>query len=292
MSPFPSHHCSSLPCPHLTFRTRACHPTCQGPPLQVASQGSPSWMALDIDIHNLSPSPHAAVTPLTPTLDSLSIKPTSKFLPDADTPPYNLTAPHNSLHNHDDSEPSTLIESTNTTISGCNMLTQMHIKLLSPPSSPSPIFSRKHTSSGYSCGTASKHTLLLPSCPMPPSPSPVPSCHQSGAPSTCLHHRSGLSIASTLSSFKFGTLKSMPPVLQFTKHRGEIKVQDFVVPGVDPRHMGHGPNAPKVIKRLLKQHGLAADAGLRRASGRSESSIDSEEGNSRHSSGFGGWSAL
>ena len=56
--------------------------------------------------------------------------------------------------------------------------------------------------------------------------------------------------------------------------------------------MGRGPDAPKVIKRLLKQHGPAADAGSRRASGMSESSVDSEGGNSRRSSGFGGWSAL
>ena len=109
------------------------------------------------------------------------------------------------------------MESTNTAILGCNIPTQMHIKLPSLPSLPSPIFGSKHMSSGYSSGTASKHTLLLPLHPMPPSPSPATSCCQSGAPYIHLHHHSacGLSIAST-SSFKVGTLKSTLPLLQFT----------------------------------------------------------------------------
>ena len=74
--------------------------------------------------------------------------------------------------------------------------------------------------SGYSGGTASKHTSLSPSHPTPPSPSPATSRSQSGAPSIHSRHRSasGLSIASTSSSFKFGTLKSTLPLLQFTRN--------------------------------------------------------------------------
>ena len=76
----------------------------------------------------------------------------------------------------------------------------------------------KCMSSGYSGGTTSKHTSLSPSCPMPPLPSPATSRRQSGTPSICLHHcsASGLSITSMSSSFTFDTLKSTPPLLQFT----------------------------------------------------------------------------
>ena len=49
---------------------------------------------MDIDIHNLSSSPRVAVTPLTLMLDSLSITPTPKSPPDADTPPYKLQPYH------------------------------------------------------------------------------------------------------------------------------------------------------------------------------------------------------
>ena len=98
-----------------------------------------------------------------------------------------------------------------------NTPTQMYIhQAPSSPSSPSPIFSSKHTSSGYSGGTVSIHTSLLPSRPAPPSPSPAPSRRQSGAPSIRSRHRSGLTITSTPSSFKFGILKSIPSLLQFT----------------------------------------------------------------------------
>ena len=54
--------------------------------------------------------------------------------------------------------------------------------------------------------------------------------------------------------------------------------------------MGCGPDAPKVIKKLLKNHG-PMDAGSRRESGMSESSVDSEA-SSRRSSGFGSWGAF
>ena len=136
---------------------------------------------MDIDVHNLSSSPHAAVTLLMLTPDSLSITPTSKSPPNANIPPYNLTAPHNSLHNPNGTEPFTLTESTNTAILGHNTLSQMHIKLPSPPLSPSLIFSSWYTFSGYSCGIVSKHTLLFPwrithSCP---------ACHYKVFHSTC-----------------------------------------------------------------------------------------------------------
>jgi Variant SH3 domain len=75
-----------------------------------------------------------------------------------------------------------------------------------------------------------------------------------------------------------------------SRRKGEIRIRDYAFPGEDMRHKGCGPDAPKVIRKLLKHHG-PLDADSRRESGMSESSVDSEV-SSRRSSGFGSWGAF
>ncbi|KAF8581389.1 hypothetical protein K439DRAFT_223551 [Ramaria rubella] len=229
-----------------------------------------------LDTHLAYPSSSAVGTPSTPTIPSTAMTPKAQIVsvPEPAPEPETQLAP---------------ISAPAPAVSGHNTPTQTLITLPPPPSSPSQIFSNlaslKRTPSGS--GSTSKHTSLSSSRPAPPSPSPAPSRRQSAVPSIRSRHRSGLSTAST-SSTKFGTLKATP---QPTKRKGEIKIRDFAFPAIDPRHKGRGPDAPKIIKKLLKQHG-PLDAGSRRQSGMSESSVESEEGGSRRSSGFGNWGAF
>ena len=238
----------------------------------------PNGARTTVDISNGSVSSVGVLTPCTPT-GSIPITPTTQS-PHTESLP---DCPSDAISTPSMSAP---IATESGTAYGRNTPTQMHITLPPPPSSPSQIFSNPpalmRTPSGS--GTASKHTSLSSSRPAPPSPSPIPSRRQSGVPSVRSRHRSGLSTASTSSS-KFGTIKS--PSQQPLKRKGEIKIRDFAFPTEDLRHTGRGPEAPKIIKKLLKHHG-PLDVGSRRESGMSESSVDSEA-SSRRSSGFGNW---